>query len=237
MAVLLLALVVRWFGLCVQRLVFVLTDNQDAALYVYHFILLPGTLLHELAHWLFAKLLGVKTGRFSLMPERRGNVARFGAVQIAASDPIRASLIGAAPLLIGMLVALGIARWRFGLTATVPLSREQIATLWQPLPTTPAADLSQYLILAVANAMLPSASDRRSWHWVGLGLLLIVVVLALFGYLDRVLTPALPWLARTANAIGFVGLLTIVCDLGIGLLVLAIELALGAALGRRVDVV
>ncbi len=41
--------------------VFLLTGSQDAALYLYHFILLPGTILHEVAHWLTAKLLGVRT--------------------------------------------------------------------------------------------------------------------------------------------------------------------------------
>ncbi|MEN6478796.1 MAG: hypothetical protein ABFD20_04065 [Anaerolineales bacterium] len=236
MATLLLPLVVRWFGLRVQRLILILTDSQDAALYVYHFVLLPGTLLHEFAHWLTAKLLGVRTGHLTLMPERKGNVARFGAVQIGASDPVRASVIGAAPFFVGLAAATAIARWRFGVTAAIPTSSAEASALWQALRAAPDAALWLYLILSVSNAMLPSASDRRSWHWVGLGLLVLIVALALLGYLDRVLAPALPWLTRIADAIGFVGLLTIAGDLTAGLLAILLERMVGAVSGRRVDV-
>lgn len=235
-ATLVLPLVVRWFGLRVQRLILILTDSQDAALYVYHFVLLPGTLLHECAHWLSAKLLGVRTGRFTLMPERKGNVARFGAVQVGASDPVRASIIGAAPLFIGLAAATAIARWRFGVTAAMPTSSAEAGALWQALRSTPDAALWLYLILSVSNAMLPSASDRRSWHWVGLGLLVLLAALALLGYLDQVLTPALPWLSRIADAVGFVGLFTVAGDLTAGLLAILLERVVGAISGRRVDV-
>jgi len=236
LAVLALPPIVRWFGLRLQRLVFVLSGSEDAALYVYHFVLLPGTVLHELAHWFAAKLLGVRTGKLSLMPVRQGKVARFGAVQIGLSDPIRGSLIGAAPLLAGVLVVLGIARWRFGVHAAVPATWADFGNLWHALGAAPDAALWLYLILSVANSMLPSDSDRRSWRWVGFGLLVAIIALQLMGYLDNAFASILPWIGRTASAIGFVALVTVICDLALGLLLFGIEMVIGALWGRWADV-
>lgn len=231
-----LAPTVHWFGLRVQRLVFVMSASQDAALYVYHFMLLPGTLLHELSHWLLAKLLRVRTGRLSLMPVRKGNVARFGAVQIGASDPVRESLIGAAPLATGILLVVAIARWRFGWQAAVPASWADAALLWQTLRTAPDAFLWLYLLLSITNGMLPSESDRRSWRPIGIALLVVLLTLQLVGLLSALVTPMVPWLARVVDAIGFVALLTVACDLLVGLLAMLVELAIGALFGRWADV-
>ncbi|HEY3343034.1 MAG TPA: hypothetical protein VGK81_13485, partial [Anaerolineae bacterium] len=47
----------------------------------------------------------------SLIPQRQNNgIVRLGAVEVLRSDPLRASLIGGAPLLTGMLV-LGLVGW------------------------------------------------------------------------------------------------------------------------------
>jgi hypothetical protein len=234
-AIVLLPPVVRWFGLRTQRLVFVITDSQDAALYLHHFILLPGTILHEVAHWLTAKLLGVRTGKLSLMPVRQGNVARFGSVQIGATDPLRASLIGAAPLLLGTLAVVAIARWRFGLQLVAPLSGEVLRQFWIAINSAPDALLWLYLIISLANAMLPSPSDRRSWHWVGLGLLGVLAGLYLVGYLGSVAGALAPRLSPVLNAVTLVSLVTILCDLILGLLAFVIEMIIGSVFGRWVD--
>ena len=61
--------------------------------------------LHELSHALMALLLGVRVKRMSLIPQRQAKgVVRLGSVEVLRSDPLRASLIGGAPLLTGMLV-------------------------------------------------------------------------------------------------------------------------------------
>ncbi|NLX36023.1 MAG: hypothetical protein GXY68_04975 [Chloroflexi bacterium] len=235
-AVLALAPTVRWFGLRFQRLVYVVTQSQDAALYVYHFVLLPGTLLHELSHWLAAKIMGVRTGRLMLMPVRKGNVARFGSVQIGSSDPLRESLIGAAPLAMGVLLSLVIARWRFGWQAAVPASWAAALDLWRTLRAAPDAFLWLYLLLSITNAMLPSESDRRSWRWVGAALLVALLALQFLGLLGSLVIPVMPWLARTANAIGFAALLAVTCDLLVGVFLMLVELGIGFVFGRWVDV-
>jgi len=234
-AIALLPPIVRWFGLRIQRLVFVITASQDAALYLYHFILLPGTILHEVSHWLMAKLLGVRTGKLTLMPVRQGNVARFGSIQIGVTGPLRASLIGAAPLLLGALAVVAIARWRFGLQLVAPLSVEVLRQFWQALNSANDALLWLYLIVSLANAMLPSPSDRRSWHWVGLGLLGVLLGLYLVGYLGSVAGALAPRLLPVLNAVTLVSLVTILCDLAVGLLAFVAEMIIGTVFGRWVN--
>ena len=63
----------RWISAHVQGVAFLVTNNRQAAVWLFWVLFLPGTLLHEISHWLTAKLLGVKTGKFSLWPKpKRG---------------------------------------------------------------------------------------------------------------------------------------------------------------------
>jgi hypothetical protein len=64
-------------------------------------LIFPGTVLHELAHFLFCKILGVPTGRVVLFrPEEDpdGSIT-FGFVEHAESDPLRGALVAVAPAL------------------------------------------------------------------------------------------------------------------------------------------
>ena len=74
--------------------------------------LLPGTIIHELSHFLAATFLGVRTGTINLMPKIRDNgeiVA--GETQIAKCDPIRFSIIGIAPFILGLGIIYSISRF------------------------------------------------------------------------------------------------------------------------------
>ena len=58
--------------------------------------------MHELSHFLSAKILGVQTGRFSLIPQAQANgKLRLGYVETATGGFVRDALIGAAPLVAG----------------------------------------------------------------------------------------------------------------------------------------
>ena len=72
--------------------------NEKVATLVFAFLFLPGVVLHELSHWLMAKMLYVKTHRFSLLPKwGEGGTIRFGFVEMSKTDKIRGALIGLAP--------------------------------------------------------------------------------------------------------------------------------------------
>ena len=98
----------------IQGVVLLLTGSEQAAVVALFLLLLPGIAIHELSHWLAARLLGVRTGPISIGLERkRGRQIRFGSVQVGRADPFRESLIGLAPLLAGTGLVLLLAR--FGL--------------------------------------------------------------------------------------------------------------------------
>src|SRR5580704_5390415 len=71
-----------------------LTKNKTFTISALAFLFFPGTVIHELAHALFAGLLGVHVGEIEFMPKIEGDKVKLGSVQIAQTDPIRRFLIG-----------------------------------------------------------------------------------------------------------------------------------------------
>ena len=92
----------RWLHREIQILFLLLTRKPVIALGLFSLLFFPGVLLHELSHYLVARLLGVRTGRFSLLPSLMADgKLRLGYVETAGSDVVRDALIGTAPLLSG----------------------------------------------------------------------------------------------------------------------------------------
>ena len=203
-----------------QELALLLTGHSDVAIFLYSIPLLPGVALHELSHALMALLLGVRVKRMSLIPQRQAKgVVRLGSVEVLRSDPLRASLIGGAPLLTGMLV-LGLVGWlEFnGAGLTHSLDQGDLnAFLTQLWATTHATDalLWFYVIFAVANSMMPSASDTQSWPPVIGFIVFIAGGALLIGGADVVhaveapLSITLRWLAAALALTAFVDMLFI----------------------------
>jgi len=232
---LLLAYLSATFGRRIQILTFLVTGNETASLYVYHTLLLPGTIVHELSHWLAATLLGVKTAGLSLRPQtpRRGQV-QFGALKAAATDPARESLIGIAPLFIGSLIILAVARHMLAINLVNVF--EHPFEILRRMGRAQDAGLKIYLILAIGNAMIPSSADLRSWRTVGIGLIILLVIGLLIGALSRIF-PEVPssitaGLESLAAALG----IAIVLDLMIIPSLWIVTYLLSALLGRRVHV-
>lgn len=173
----------RWISAHVQGVAFLLTRNRQAALWVFWVLFLPGTLLHELSHWITATLLGVRASGFSLWPKvKKKGELQMGAVQVDAADPFRYSLIGLAPLVFGSAVVLWIGQSRLELGRVgSAFFRGDLAQVGDALAHTlsvPDVWLWLYLLFAVSNAMLPSPSDRSAWRtvliYLGVGLVLAV---------------------------------------------------------------
>lgn len=235
------ALVVLWL---VQRqvhshiegLVLVVTASSDAAALAHFLLLLPGVVVHEGSHWLAARLLGVRVSPISIGPQRkRGRQMRFGSVQIARADPLRESLIGLAPLIGGTALVLLIARWGFGLLPTLSADLDAWPSrLWACLRA-PDAWLWVYLVFAISNAMLPSASDRRPWRTLAVYLALVLAVAyALLG-----LPPIWgAWLTRGLHLLSYLAFafsLTALLDVAVLLPLLLIEWLASRLTGRRVQ--
>lgn len=69
---------------------------------IFTLFFLLGTFIHELSHFLMAKILFVPVGNFSLFPKFKGRIIELGSVTVAKTDLIRGSLIGLAPLFISL---------------------------------------------------------------------------------------------------------------------------------------
>lgn len=71
------------------------------------FLFFPGTLIHELSHYLAAHLLFVRVSHMEFIPRLEGTHVKLGSVSIERTDPIRRLLIGAAPFAFGTSLLLG----------------------------------------------------------------------------------------------------------------------------------
>ncbi|MBL7162742.1 MAG: hypothetical protein ISS57_09055 [Anaerolineales bacterium] len=174
-----------------QAVFLLLTRRVDIALVIFSMIFLPGVLLHEASHYLMAKILRVRTGRFSLIPQRLGDGRLLlGYVETAPTDILRDALIGAAPLMTGGLFVAYAGRTRLGLLSLWDaLSSLDLATAidgFSFVHDRPDFWLWFYLIVTVSSTMLPSSTDRRAW------LPLIVVVALLLGL--GILVGVGPWM-------------------------------------------
>jgi hypothetical protein len=182
----------RWISSHIQGVAFLLTASPKVAMWLYWVLFLPGTFVHELSHWLTAKLLLVPTSRFSLWPQmKKGGELQMGSVQVEVSDPFRHSLIGLAPLLFGSLAVLLIGQGRLELGRLgEALSSGEVEAISEAIISIllqPDVWLWFYLIFAISNAMLPSASDREAWRTV-----LLYLTLALGLAIGLGLNPTVP---------------------------------------------
>jgi hypothetical protein len=179
----------------VQATFLLLTRQVDVAMVLFSLLFLPGIALHEFSHWLTARLVGVRTGRFSVIPRRMENGRlRLGFVETAETDFLRDAMIGAAPLVAGGIFVAYAGYYHFSgadiRQGLLPVTWEGLATTVERVYRQPDFWLWFYLTLAVSSTMFPSSSDRRAWLPVGLVSMLIIVGVLLAG--------AGPWLAQHA---------------------------------------
>jgi hypothetical protein len=112
----------------------------------------PGTVIHELSHLFTAEVLGVRTGKLTLVPDTiQTNEVKAGSVMIAASDPFRRYLIGLAPIVTGIITITALS---YALFQYVPHWGDW--TNWGYVG-------GIYLLLAVSNAMFSSAEDLKGF--------------------------------------------------------------------------
>lgn len=128
-----------------------LFDNTRPGILLYAFLMLPGTIIHELSHWLVAELVRVPTGEITIFPKFDGEASKsqnLGSVATGRADPFRGLLIGAAPFLVGtgILVVL----------STLLRDFWGIAPWWQ-------LALLLYGLMVMGNSMLVSEADRHNW--------------------------------------------------------------------------
>lgn len=223
----------RWLHRAIQAVLLLLTRRPVMAIGLFSLLFFPGIFLHEISHYLTACLLGVRTGRFSLLPRLLSDGRlRLGYVETAATDPLREALIGAAPLLTGGAVIVYLGMYRLGLSPLAgAFNQGNWDDLWPMLSALPAQGdfwLWFYLAFTVSSTMLPSDSDRRAWIPLLIGLALALGLATLAGAGPWMWVNLAPWVN------GALRILALVFGISLALhLVLLVPISILAALLSR----
>ncbi len=176
----------RWLHRHIQAFALALTGNPGCGVRLLFYLLLPGILLHEASHYVAARLLFVRTGGISLGVGHAGRRhISLGSVTIERSDPVRTSLIGVAPFLVGIGAIWLIAGAGFDLWPNASPTLEQMVSRVIQYSHDWTTWLDVYLIFAVSTAMIPSESDREPWGPVVVVLGSLVAILLLMGWTPR----------------------------------------------------
>jgi membrane-associated protease RseP (regulator of RpoE activity) len=192
----LMLLLSRWINRQVQILGLRVSGNSDVAIMAYYLLMFPGIVLHELSHFLAARLLGMQVGAFTLGPKKRRNAIELGSVTVSSGGSVRDSLVGLAPFITGTAVLLLISYLVFDVGALGQAwvqggwkaALREVGNFWR----VPDVWLWAYVIFVVSNSMTPSPSDRQPWVVAGLYLGIALLIVWLLG--------ALPLLAGALHA-------------------------------------
>jgi len=202
-------LVQRWLHREIQAVFLLLTRRPTISMGLFSLLFFPGVLLHEASHFVMARLMGVRTAGFSLLPQVLPNgQLRLGYVETAQADWVRDALIGMAPLITGGILIAVLGTYQLGL---IPLAGYIEQGNWNVLrqalaglPDQPDFWLWFYLAFAVSSMMMPSASDRRAWLPVAVTIVILFALAALAGAGPWLLANLAPLLNQAFYAIGLV---------------------------------
>lgn len=215
-------------GLLIQEIVYLSTGSDDLAMVILFLIYLPGILVHEASHWLVARILGLKTSRFRVWPKYTRNTIGLGSVTVSSGGVVWDSLVGLAPLLIGSALIVLIGEQVF--------DTQTLAFAWRTgrlldglnfvvtgLAQNPDSLLWGYLLFAIANAMMPSASDRAPLKSLGIYIVLIGAVFVLIDQSGRNVLLLLDFLFGPIQLLTGAFFLVAAIDLAVILLLLAVR--------------
>lgn len=160
--------------------VFILTKNKNVAVGILVAILLPGTIIHEVSHFLIATILRVPTGELTVVPtiEEDGEV-KAGKLFLEATDPFRLSLIGLAPMIIGLAIIYIIGK------VAIPNINSLLTTNYQLLTI-----FGLYLLIIMSITMFSSKKDMQGFLIAGPVTLILIFALYYVGvrvFLDKTL--------------------------------------------------
>lgn len=152
-----------------NHLIHRLGGSQHSSIIIWSIIYLPGTIVHEVSHFLVAALTGARTGKIEIFPEYledESHVA-LGSVQTQKLNPIQGFLVGIAPFISGMALLI----WLASLLQVSFTDRN----IWLMI-------LEGYFFFTIANSFIPSWSDIKQTLPFVIVSLLIALLAWFFGF-------------------------------------------------------
>ncbi len=92
---------------CINEMFFLfyaLFKNEHLVFSLVTLIFFPGTIIHELSHFIFATALGHRIHSVTVFPQRKGNYIKLGSVLYEKKDIVRSVLVGIAPIFFGLFI-------------------------------------------------------------------------------------------------------------------------------------
>jgi hypothetical protein len=181
-----------------QLVVYRLTGSLDLATVAIFLVLMPGVFVHELSHWLAARLLGLRTSRFQVWPKRQKHGLGLGSVTVQTGGTWRDSAVGMAPLIAGstLLALIGYAVFE----SDILLRQLEQGRLLDVLGAffdalgRPDGLVWAYAAFVIGNSMMPSRSDRQPLRPLLLYLALAALIYFVVGLPIEPITALLGWL-------------------------------------------
>jgi len=163
-----------------------LGGNQHTAIVVWSIIFLPGTIVHEISHFLFAALTGARTGKIDIFPEYlesrsddEGSVrVALGSVQTQKLNFIQGFLVGTAPFITGIALLI----WLAALLQTSFSAGN-----------TPLFLLEGYLFFTIANSFFPSWPDIKQTLPLIIILAILTILIWFFGFQISLSSSSFVW--------------------------------------------
>ena len=94
----------KLFTKSLSMLIFKLCRSETLTIHLIAIIFFPGVLVHELSHFIFAKLLLIKTGKIDFFPKLTGNSLKLGSVSMEKANIAKRMIVGIAPVMVGMTI-------------------------------------------------------------------------------------------------------------------------------------
>lgn len=152
----------------VSGLFFKITRSRNIAVKLLHILLLPGVIVHELAHLVTAEVLFVRTGGLSFELEKGDEELGMGRVMIQQTDPLRRAIIGFAPVFMGILLI-------FASLFYLLSEQKLISSPWNYL-------LLFFLVFEIGNTMFSSKKDLEGTVTLLIALILSFLALFILGF-------------------------------------------------------
>ncbi len=151
----------------IQGLLATKIKSQEFIIRFLFILLLPGVIIHELSHLLFAGILFVPVGEMELFPRIQEKNVRLGSVQVGQTDPIRRMIIGVAPIIVGFPIVIG-------LVSLIP----KVGSFGNFYLSAFLIFLAIYLIFTVTATLFSSRKDLEGT----LELILVFIILGVIFY-------------------------------------------------------